>query len=301
MGDAETHVGQGLSQARGGAFDGLDPVVQEEDLAAPIDLSLDGPSHHTLVVGAHVGLDGVTVFGRRLDHRDVANTGERHLQGARDRGRGQGESVDLELEVAERLFLGNAEPLLLVHDHHAQVFRGDVLGKEPMRTYEHVHLALGELAHDAALLLGRTEPGDHLHFDRELPHPLAEGAVVLLREDGGGHEHHDLFAVHSGFEGGTQGDLGLAVAHVPAHQAIHRLRTLHVVLDLVDGAALVDRLHVGKGQLETTLPLSVLREGVSRGRLPDCIEPQQLAGHLPDRGPRPVLDLCPGLAAQLGE
>ena len=60
---------------------------------------------------------------------------------------------------------------------------------------------------------------------------------MLLGEDRRRDEHQDLLAVLGGLEGGAQGDLGLAVADVAADQAVHRVRRLHVVLDVVDGSA----------------------------------------------------------------
>ena len=59
-----------------------------------------------------------------------------------------------------------------------------------------------------------------------LGHPLAEGAVVLLGQDGRRHQHGDLLAVVDRLERGADGDLGLAVADVAADEAVHRPRLL---------------------------------------------------------------------------
>ena len=69
-----------------------------------------------LVVGADVGADRAPALGRRLDHRDVAQAGEAHLQGARDRRRREREHVDLQLQLAQQLLLLDPEALLLVDD-----------------------------------------------------------------------------------------------------------------------------------------------------------------------------------------
>ena len=63
-----------------------------------VESGLDIPSANTLiveradellVVGPDVGADRAPALGRRLDHRDVAQARERHLERARDRRGGQ--------------------------------------------------------------------------------------------------------------------------------------------------------------------------------------------------------------------
>ena len=83
---------------------------------------------------------------------------------------------------------------------------------------------------------------------------VAEGMEVLLREHGGGHENGHLAAIGHRLEGGAQGDLGLAVAHVARHQPVHGPLALHVGLDFLDGAELVGRLLEAEGRLELALP-----------------------------------------------
>ncbi len=124
---------------------------------------------------------------------------------------------------------------------------------------------------------------------------------MLLGEDGGGHEHGDLLAIHDRFEGGAQGDLGLAVADVAADEAIHRIRPLHVVLDLADDPQLVFGLAVGEAGLEFMLPLSVSREGVTGDRFARGIEVEQFAGQLVGRALRGRPGLAPGALAQAVE
>ena len=49
---------------------------------------------------------------------------------------------------------------------------------------------------------------------------------MLEREHRGGREHRHLLAIAQRLERRAHGDFGLAVAHVAAEQAIHRLRRL---------------------------------------------------------------------------
>ena len=99
--------------------------------------------------------------------------------------------------------------------------RHDVATEQPVGADQHVHLAVGELLEDAALLGGAAKARDHLHAHRQLREALAEGPVVLLGEDRGGHQHQRLLAALGRLEGGPQGHLGLAVADVAADQAVH--------------------------------------------------------------------------------
>ena len=85
VGDREAHARTQRAQALGGLVDRLDPVVQEERLPAALVLAQDGALDELLLVLADVCPHGPPSFGRRLDHRDLAQPRQRHLQGARDR------------------------------------------------------------------------------------------------------------------------------------------------------------------------------------------------------------------------
>ena len=92
---------------------------------------------------------------------------------------------------------------------------------------------------DFLLLRGGFEAADGLDDERVVGHAFAEGVVVLLGEDGGGHEDGDLIAVLDGFEGGAHGDFGFAVADVAAEEAVHRPGRVHVLLDFARRRGLV--------------------------------------------------------------
>ena len=170
-----------------------------------------------------------------------------------------------------------------------------------MRADQHVDLAGGELGEDAALLGRACESARPSRtLDRQVLEALAEGQVVLLGEDGRGHQHERLLAALGRLEGGAQGDLGLAVADVAADQAVHRVGRLHVVLDVVDGLGLVVGLLEGEAVLEAARELAVGGEGVAGHGLAGGVRAEQLAGHLGDRLAGPRLDGLPGGAAEAG-
>jgi hypothetical protein len=180
-------------------------------------------------------LHGQASRRRGHDERHVADPGHRHLHGAGD-GRGrEGEHVDLLADVLELLLGLDAEALLLVDDHEAQVVRVYVRGEEAMGPHEHVHRAVGESLEGGALLGGgheAREDGDALVEGGEAGE---EGLEVLLREDRRGAEDHDLAVVAHALEGRAEGHLGLAEAHVAAEETVHGLGGLHVGLDVGEG------------------------------------------------------------------
>ena len=87
--------------------------------------------------------------------------------------------------------------------------------------HEHGDAALRESLERLLLLLGRAKAREHLHLHAEGLEAVFEAGVVLLRQDRGRAEHHDLLAVLRGLERRSQGHLGLAEAHVAADQAVH--------------------------------------------------------------------------------
>ena len=201
---------------------GVDPVVKEEGLAAALDLALDRLPHQVLVVGPDVGADRPAALGRRLDHRDVAQTGQAHLQRPRDRRRREGQHVDLQLQLAQQLLLLDPEALLLVDDQQAQLLGADVAGEQAVGADQDVDLAGLEVLQHRFHLGRRAQAGDALDPKGEVGEALAEGAEVLLGEDRGRHQDHHLLAVGRRLDRRAQGDLGLAVADVAADQPVHR-------------------------------------------------------------------------------
>ena len=223
--------------------------MEEEGLAAALELALDRAPDEVLVVGADVGADRAPPLGRRLDHRDVAQPGEAHLQGARDRRRREREHVDLQLQLAQQLLLLDAEALLLVDDQQAEVLGADVAREQPVGADQDVDLALLVSRQDRFDLGRLAQARDPVEHERQVGEALAEGAEVLLGEDRRRRQHHHLLAVGGGLDRGPQRDLGLAEADVAADQAVHRLLGLHVALDRLDRLDLVGGLAVGEGRL----------------------------------------------------
>jgi hypothetical protein len=273
--------------------------VQVERLTAARVLALERGRDEILVELADGRTDGPPARGGRLDDRDVAEPGERHVQRPRDRRRRQREHVDLEPKRAEELLLGDSEALLLVEDDEAQLLGDDVAREETMGPDEHLDLPLLELAQDPRLVGLRAEARHHLDPDGEVAIALSEGVPVLLGEDRRRTEDERLLPVQRGCERGAHGNLGLAEADVAAHEAVHRAGCLEILLDRLDRLQLVVRLAVGEGRLEPLQPVLVEIEGEARRLLASCIEREELSGQLTDGGARATLEVLPRLAAEL--
>ena len=171
-----------------------------------------------------------------------------------------------------------------------------------MRPDHDVDRALGEPCHDLLLLSLRREAAESIATSTgNGAEPLVEGAIVLLRQNGGRDQHGHLLAVLHGLEGGAQGDLGLAKADVAADQPIHRPAAEHVALHLLDGALLVGCLAVGECLFQLALPDRVRREAEARRRLPGGVDLEQLLRQLGHRPADPSLGALPVSAAQLAE
>src|SRR3954454_8815388 len=301
VGHLEAHAGAQASQALGRLVDRLDAVVDEERLAAAGLLALERLLDEALVVLADVGLHRPAALGRRLDDADVAHAGERHLQRPRDRRRAHRDDVDLELELAEELLLLDAEALLLVDDDEPDVLAAQVAPEDAVRADQDVDAAVVERGDRLALLLRTAEAADVLDREGVVLEALGERAEVLLREDRRRREDEHLLAVVRRLERGPERDLRLAVADIAADEAVHRLRALHVGLDLLDRLALVGGLLPGEGGLELSEPVGVLGERVAVAAAALGVEVEQLAGELLGGAARARLHRLPRLAAELAQ
>ena len=239
-------------------LDRLDAVVQIERLTVALQLALERHLDQLLVVLAHRRADRAAALGRRLDDRDVAHAGERHVQRARDRRRAQRQHVDLEAERLQELLLLDAEALLLVEDDEAELLRDHVAAQHAVRADEHVDLALGEvgehLLHLASARRKRetisTRTGKSRKRSRNVFQCCSARIVV-------GASISTCLLLIGDRERGADRDLGLAEADVAADEPVHRPRRLEVLLHRLDRVLLIRRLAIRERRLELLQPLVV--------------------------------------------
>ena len=119
--DDEPRVRQHPPELLGLRLDGLDAVVDVEDLAAAVELAQDRVADEPGRRLGDPGLDRQPVLRRRLDDGQVADAGQRQVERPRDRRGRERQHVHLGAEPLEPLLGGHAEPLLLVDDDQAEV------------------------------------------------------------------------------------------------------------------------------------------------------------------------------------
>ena len=170
----------------------------------------------------------------------------------------------------------DAEALFLVDDDQSQVGKRHVALQESVRADDDVDVARGQPGQHVQLLAPAAEPAEQLNLDGMVGEARDEGVEVLLRKNGGGHQHRHLPPVHGGFECRPQGHLGLPIPHVAGDQTVHGALALHVSLGIGDGAELVGCLDECKGFLELALGRGVRTERHARGELARGVDLEQL-------------------------
>ena len=266
--EARDHGGEGV--------DGLDAIVDEENLSIARELFLDDALDERLAERGHGGLDGEAIFWRRFDHAHIAQADERHVQRAGNGSGGHREDVDILAHFFQALFVSHAEALLFVDDEQAEILKLHVLREQAVRADDDVNFACFEFVEHFLLFFFRAEAAEHFDADGKCGEAAAESFVVLEGENGGGCEDGDLLRIGDGFEGGAHGDFRFAVADVAAEQAIHRKRGFHVALHVVDGFLLVGGFFEFKGVFEFALPIRIGREGVAGGHFALGVEFEKL-------------------------
>ena len=108
----------------------LDARADIEDLAAAVVLAQDRLAHGHAVERHDEGAHRQAIDRRRGDEAHLAHAGQRQLQGARDRRRGQRQHMDVGAQLLQPLLVRDAEMLLLVDDHQAEILELDALGQQ---------------------------------------------------------------------------------------------------------------------------------------------------------------------------
>ena len=116
MGDCGAHLGDILVEEILGAGEILNPRTDIKRLAAAIFLTQQRFTHRDWVERRHECPHCQTVNRRRRYDREVPHSGERQLQGARDRCCGEREDVHFRSQGLQLFLVCDAEMLLLIND-----------------------------------------------------------------------------------------------------------------------------------------------------------------------------------------
>ena len=299
MDHADREARENLDKELPERVDLFDVVVDNEDLAAPVQLFLDSLFDKIGGEFVHIGGDGHPAGGRRLDETHVFDSRECHVQSPGDGGRAHGEDVDLLLPLENLLLLFHAEALFFVDDQKAEVLEENLVGEEGVGSDQDVQSAFAEPLQDVRLLLGRGRPAQRGDLDGEGGEAAGEGLHVLVDEDGGRAEDHGLLVVDNGPEDGPHGHLGLSETDVPTEKPVHRLIGRHVQGDLFPGGRLIFRGLVLEGPYELLFPIVAVGKSDTGGGHPLGVEVQKVFGDLEDSGLDSLVGPFPVLAPQL--
>ena len=224
--------------------------MDKENLSLPPQLVSDRLGNQRVIEFGDVGDNRFAKFGRRRDNTDIAHPHQGQMQGPRYRCCRQRQHIHRAFQPFQLLLVLDAEPLLFIEYQKPQIVECDVLLQQPVRADHDIDFARLEILDDGPLLTAGSETTQTCHIDRIFLEPAAEGCVMLFGENGGRNQHGGLFAVIDRQKGGPQCDLGFAVAHIAAYQAVHGGRFLHVVDHVPDGFELIRGLFIGKSRLE---------------------------------------------------
>ncbi|MNR08666.1 hypothetical protein D3C85_1248340 [compost metagenome] len=160
------------------------------------------------------------------------------------------------------LLVLDAEVLLLVDDHQAQVLEADLFGQHRVGADDDLEGAVLQARARLVGVLGRDHARQVPHRDRPAGEALAEGLEVLTRQEGRRTDDGHLLARHGHDEGGAQRHFRLAEADVAADQAIHRRALAQVLQHVADGVQLVVRLLIGEAGAELVEQAGRRHDGV---------------------------------------
>ena len=188
--------------------------------------------------------------------------------------------------------------MFFVDDHQAQVLDLHIVRQQFVGADHDVDLAFGQIGDGRIHFLGRLEAAHHFHGHRPVGKAVAEAVVVLLGEQGGGHQDRHLAAAVYGNEGGAHGHFGLAETHVAADQAVHRLGREHVGAHRFDGGLLVRGFFEGEAGAEGGVVGFRVGEGITFARRAAGIDVEQFGGDVAHLLGGLALGFLPGLGAQ---
>ena len=130
--------------------------------------------------------------------------------------------------------------------------------------------------------LGIAEARQRLDPHRPIREAVAEVGQVLLRQQGRGGEHRNLFAGFHRGKGRAHGHFGLAESHIAAHDPVHRPVALQVIQHGADRLGLVLRLIEREGVGELLVFLLAERQLQALLGLAARIQVEQLGGDIAD-------------------
>ena len=150
--DADSRIRKPLLPHVRTSLDGLHAVVQVVYLSAASQLTPDGIEQHAVVLLKHERLHRMAVLRRLLDGGHIADTGQRHVERARDRRCRQREYIHVFAHFLERFLVPDAEPLFLVHNEQTEILELDLFVEQLVRADNQIDRARLQLFEQRSLL-----------------------------------------------------------------------------------------------------------------------------------------------------
>ena len=163
-------------------FDGrqfLHFVMNEENLAAALELIMDDALDFHLVEIHNFGLDGNAVGRRGLDDGQIPGSQQRKLEGTGNRSGRQRQGIHAHLHLTQFFFGTDTEFLFLVNHQQTQILELELFAQQFVRTDDYVDFPRFQILPDGIDFLGSAQTGDKLDAARKVLQPADKGIVML--------------------------------------------------------------------------------------------------------------------------
>jgi len=187
--------------------------------------------------------------------------------------------------------------MFFVDDDESEVFEPRLGVQQTVGRDQDVDGAVLDTLECGRGLLAGAEARQRFDPHRPVREAVGEAVLVLLREQGGRHQHDDLFAGLHGDERCAHRDLCLAEADIAADHAVHRLLATEIGDHLDDGLGLVRGLLEREAVGEGLVLEFVRRELQATPRLALRVEIEQFGGHIAHLLGRPASGAAPLIGA----
>ena len=307
-------IRQYLTELSRDVRDRLHPVIHIIYLSVSRKLPVDCLFYKLQIVLHNIRLDRQPVDWRLFQQTDVAQTDQTHMQGSRNWCCRECQHIHIFLHLLDLFLVLDAEPLFLVNDQKSQIFKYNILGKQPVCTDHNINHTGLHLFQRLFYFLRRTKPGQHADIDRIVLHTLTECIVMLLGKNRRRYQICYLPVILHCLKRSADCNLCLSKSYIPTDKTIHDLATFHVVFGIVNGFLLIQCLLIWEHLFKLPLPYGILRIFVTLCARTDRIQLDQLlrnilhmsldtcAHFLPLRSAKLIqFDTCAILAGQLAD
>ena len=159
MADFDRGFGHDVSQLLRKRLDVMHAIVDEVDLAVTAQFPHDRMANQLVTRTSDASVDSHAILRRRFQIRDIANPGQRHVQGSWDRCGTQRQHVDGATERLQAFLDFDAEPLLFVDDQQSKIAETDVPRGQAMRTNHNIDASLRQARQPSHAVLSTYRSG----------------------------------------------------------------------------------------------------------------------------------------------